>query len=221
MGEGSKYQATKGETCAQIAKRIRKDIKAVGLPEGVTVQVISDYNSVDINVRGLGDARTYLPQDDDRQNFRRAEYTPVAQKLVDELTKIHFSYNYDKSDIQVDHFDTRYYGHVSIERDDQAAWRKKNEADARNRTQALKAQKAAAEAAPFYAAETDNGIGVYAKSDGRRVTLIRLYDWQLRNGVKHSETEYYLSTVGYEVVRYDRTKRAFDVVRKSVMAVVA
>lgn len=219
MGEGSKYQATKGETCAQIAKRIRKDIKAIELPEGVTVQVVSDYNSIGINVRGLSDAQTYLPQDDDdRANFRRQEYTPVAQKLIDELTTIHHAYNYDNSDIQSDYFDVRYYGRVDIESDWHAEFAAGEKAKKAIRAAELKAEKARAAAAPYRATVTDGGIGVYDKETGRRVALVKCWPYELRTGMRHSDIEYRLSQCLFTVVRYDRTKHVFDVERKAVAA---
>lgn len=219
MGQGSKYQETKGQTCAQIAKRMRADTKAVELPTGVTVQITSDYNSIGISVRGMDDDRTWLPQDDDdRANFRRPEYTPVAAKLVKALEEIHWSYAYSNTDISTDYFDQRYYGHVEIERDSQAAWRAKCDTEKKQRAAELKAEKAAADDAPFYAGMTDGGIGVFAKSDHRRVTLIKMRPAQLRMGLNHAEIEYYLSTVGYAVVRYDRVKRQFAVTRKPVAA---
>jgi hypothetical protein len=219
MGQGSKYQETKGETCVQIAKRMRADVKEIDLPAGATVHVTSDHNSIGIIVRGLSDAQTWLPQDDDdRASFRRPEYTPVAAKLVTALEKIHGSYGYSNTDISIDHFDQRYYGRVEIERDEHAAWRAEWDAEKRARAVELKAEKNAANAAPFYAGMTDGGIGVFAKSDHRRVTLIKLRPYELRAGLKKAEIEYYLGVFGYSVVRYDRVKRQFAVTRKPVAA---
>lgn len=213
--EGSQYQATRGETCAQLAKRMRAEIKKLSLPAGATVRVTSGSSKIDIDVQGMTDAQVWLPQDaDDIACFRRKEHTPEAQKLADALNKIRNAYQRDDSDIQADHFDTRYYGHVSFEDEQHAGWRAGWDAEKVERAAQLKAEKAAAQAAPYRAAMTDGGIGVYAKADGRRVTLIKLRPYQLRAGVKHSEIEYYLGMFNYNVVRYDRTKRAFDVTRK-------
>lgn len=41
------------------------------------------------------------------------------------LERIHGAYNHDGSEIQVDYFDVRYYGHVEFESADTAAWRAK------------------------------------------------------------------------------------------------
>lgn len=215
MFKGSKYEETRGETTTQIAKRIRTHLKTgVALPAGVSVRVISSHSSIIVSVVGMGDERIYLPQDDDdRANFRRQEYTPVAQRLYDQLTAIYTAYNYDDSDIQSDHFDTRFYGRIEFQSDWDAEFSARMKDEKTARAEELKAEKAAAEAAPFTAALTDEGVAVYAKADDRRVTLIKLKPWQVRMA-KGSEIVYYLDKFGYDLVRYDRVKRHYVVTRR-------
>lgn len=53
------------------------------------------------------------------------------------LERIHGAYNHDGSEIQVDYFDVRYYGHVRFESPDSAEWRRNEKAKAQAKRRAL------------------------------------------------------------------------------------
>lgn len=211
---GPQYQTTRSMSCAQLAKLMRAEIAKIELPYGVTVGVRSTHSSIDISVRGLGDARIYLPQDeDDRMYHRRPEFTSLAATLKAKLDAIHGAYQYDDSDVQTDHFDRRYYGAVSFDSDQHAAFQatQKTEADARR--EALKVEKAKATAAPFRAHVTNRGLGILDAATQRQVALIKVRPYVLRKGLKQAEAGYLLHCAGYEVVRYDRTTRSYAITR--------
>lgn len=142
-------------TNAEIAKQIRADIKlakAEGLlPTKWSYSVRSDHLSVDLEVRDCADAWEACDGGQGCHNVwcsarNDPKYAHASDKhmvLTEEakaakmtLERIHNAYNHDGSEIQVDYFDVRYYGHVEFESADSAAWRAKE-----------KAEKAAAKAA--------------------------------------------------------------------------
>ena len=159
---GYRYEEVTNASTAEIAKRIRGDIKtAVGeglLPAHWKYSVRSDSTAISVDVRGCGDAwvecdgtkpgsrRTYADGSSTATSCSNVwcaarndpAYAHGATKhdvLTEEaeaakmtLDRIHGAYNYDGSEVQVDYFDVRYYGHVSFEDAHSAAFRK-SEAD--------------------------------------------------------------------------------------------
>ena len=214
---GRKYEETRHLSLAEVAKLMRAEVKNLQLPQGATVRVRCHHNSINITVEGMTEAQVYEPQDDDdRANFRRREYTPAAQELYDALTAIRSAYQRDDSDIQVDHFDVRFYGTIEFEKDWHAESRAKEAARQADRRAELAREKAEAAATRFYAVKTREGIAVRSRADDRRVALVkmgRLYRWMKPMELKVGEVEYLLSKVGYESVRYDRTTKQFAVRR--------
>lgn len=118
---------------AEIAKVMRQDIKqAVSeglLPTAWSYSVRSDSLSIDVEVRdcldawrecdGMNCGNVWCAARNDPQYGHAA--TP-HQVLTDDaaaarmtLDRIHGAFNHDGSEIQVDYFDVRYYGHVQFE----------------------------------------------------------------------------------------------------------
>lgn len=213
---GSKFAETEGLGVVQIAKLMRAEFKAVELPPGVTLSVVSDHNSIGVTVHGMTDAQVWLPQDDDdRANFRRAEHTPAAAALLAKLKTIYNAYQRDDSDAQVDHFDVHYYGRVTFASDADAAFAATMKTQAAARKAALAAEKAAAAAAPLLARMTEDGIGVYDKKTSRRVALVKLRPYELRN-ITQAQVNYALHCALFDVVRYDRITRTYAITRRTV-----
>ncbi len=137
--------ATLGErpTLGDIAKAIRADIKtavAEGmLPDRWTYSVRSDNLAISVTVQNCGDA--WQPCDgigcqnvwcSARNDPTYAHGATPHDVLTDEgdaarmtLRRIHGAYNHDGSEIQTDYFDVRYYGGVSFETPEDAAFRAK------------------------------------------------------------------------------------------------
>lgn len=120
--EGSKYRATESETTAQIAAHIRADIKAATkagtLPRAkysVKSRTFAGGSAIDVRAddlpfgcyepgqRGSGFARNWHPV-----------LTTEAAAVKATLDAIHSSYGYDRSDLQSDYFNVRYYGDAEI-----------------------------------------------------------------------------------------------------------
>jgi hypothetical protein len=138
---GYRYNEVDGRP-TDIAKVVRRDIKqAVGeglLPARWTYSVRSDSLSVDVAVRDCPDAWKECDGGRDchdvwcaaRNDPKYAHAAKPHQVLTDEaaaakmtLERIHNAYNHDGSEIQTDYFDVRYYGIVSFETPDSAAFR--------------------------------------------------------------------------------------------------
>lgn len=155
-------------SAAEIAKAIRADVKTAKaeglLPTHWTYSVTSDhgstYQSVDIEVRDCPDAwqvcdgsvpgspthacpNVWCAGRNDPKYAHAAEthevLTEEARVAKLTLERIHNAYNHDGSELQVDYFDVRYYGHVEFESKDSAEWRAKHKAE-------LAAKKAAKDA---------------------------------------------------------------------------
>jgi hypothetical protein len=144
--EGSKYQATRDLDIAEIAKLVRKDIKAAQalglLPAEATFAVridrFSGGQSLDVTLTGMPDTWTYVSPglEPDYANYVPAHggYTDEAEAAIKTLRSIVFTYNYDGSDIQSDYFNVRFYGHVKIQDErEQAFWVKERERQAARR----------------------------------------------------------------------------------------
>lgn len=124
--QGSKYQATRDLDIAEIAKLVRKDLKAAQaageLPAdaalSVTIDRYSGGQSLGVVVSGMPDTWTYN-QPGLEPDY--AEYVPAHGGMTDEATAVLrkieglvFAYNYDGSDIQSDYFNVRFYSSVKI-----------------------------------------------------------------------------------------------------------
>lgn len=121
---GPKYEATKGEDTAAIAKRIRSDIKDAiakgelpkGLKTSVTINRFSGGSSIDVKVVGLP-AGVKLGAEEGELDDRGfpAKWSKEVRSILAVLTPIHKSYNYDDSDSMTDYFSVRFYGSVGID----------------------------------------------------------------------------------------------------------
>lgn len=169
-------------TGAEIAKAVRADIKtaiAEGLlPERWSYSVRSDRGSmctsVDVTVRDCADAwrecdggrgcrNVWCAARNDPNYAHAAErhdvLTEEAEAAEMTLKRIHGAYNHDGSEIQIDYFDVRYYGHVTFETAASAEFRMKEK-------ERLAARKSAREAA------TPVGLYVNYKRDGSRAVHV-------------------------------------------------
>jgi hypothetical protein len=108
MFKGAKYEETKSLLPREVAQRIRQDIKDDGkagqLPRGLRVTVrVEHYRSIYITVRRLGDGMDSVLWD---RSERLAWQTRLAQYAE--------AYNMDDSRIEIDHFNCRFYVHVTF-----------------------------------------------------------------------------------------------------------
>jgi hypothetical protein len=136
---GSKYDATRDLRNPEIAKRIRADIKALGLngvKVSVTTKSYSGGGSIDVKITALPHdfkvmsekAASWRKQFGDNRDgpFHWADgRSTELSELLAKLTAIHGSYNRDNSDTMVDYFDVRYYGSVDLD------WQLRREHEAR------------------------------------------------------------------------------------------
>jgi DNA repair protein RadC len=135
---GSKYEETKKLSTVDVAKRIRADIKAAGLPAGVKISVrvrrCTYTSAIDVEVTAVPEGFSILNVARVREERANPHslinerdlprYAPEMIALLATLKGIWAAYNYNRSDLQSDVFDVRYYGDVrvdwEIERDDRA-----------------------------------------------------------------------------------------------------
>lgn len=121
---GSRYHETKRLDVADIAKLIRKDIKAAikrgeipKIKTSVRIERFSMGSSIDVKVKSVPEGfrvinpewvkdRVFRPHDPPRTNVLSQE----AQDLQDKIERIRESYGYDNSDPMTDYFHVRYYG---------------------------------------------------------------------------------------------------------------
>lgn len=133
---GNKAIETKNLSTTEIAALIRTDIKTLinagTLPKG-KYSVISKYysggSSIDIKVKSITGHKLLTPE---YTSARRAgtwsggvRFTKIASDVVETLQSLHSSYNFDSSDSQYDHFDTRFLGNAEIDHkaeSDEAPW---------------------------------------------------------------------------------------------------
>lgn len=131
---GSKYEATKGLSLKDVAKRIRADVKqmiAAGmLPKGLKVSVRMDgYNALRVDVTAVPEGvRVYNPDyaratknftdysSPEVYGYRAiARYTAEFNAIIETLDANTNSYNRDNSDIMSDYFNVRFYdGRASL-----------------------------------------------------------------------------------------------------------
>lgn len=107
--EGSEYKNTKDLAPKEIAKIVKKEISEILKNEynqyGMKISVTSkNYSSINIEIV---DSKINLLDD-------LKEATGEIIVLLKRMEKIANRYNYDDSDSQIDHFDTRFYVHADI-----------------------------------------------------------------------------------------------------------
>ncbi|MEO9625879.1 MAG: hypothetical protein ABJF09_00560 [Qipengyuania citrea] len=128
---GAKHDATRNLDIAEIAKRMRADIKALGLAAGiktsVRIQRYSGGQSIDLRITALPDSfellsdkhaswRKQFPGQEHRfPGDAEAQRSPAYHRLYQQLERIHGAYNRDNSDGMTDYFDRRYYGSVTLD----------------------------------------------------------------------------------------------------------
>lgn len=141
---GTKYEATKGLRRVEIAKLIREDLKAAvkagTLPKAKYAVRCSRGRGINVEVSQIPFAvlsREYftlradhasVPADKhwswkvdvnlrDGHRPARERCTEEAHVLQDAVKAIVAAYNYDRSDIQTDYFDVRFYSSIDLEED--------------------------------------------------------------------------------------------------------
>ena len=129
---GSKCEATQDLDIADIAKLVRKEIKAGvksgSLPAALRTSVrISRYSmgqSLSVTITELGTlganpARVKWDMDNPHAYPGEAphRYTAVAVETIEALEAMVKAYNYDDSDSQTDYYNVRFSGSVSIDHD--------------------------------------------------------------------------------------------------------
>lgn len=113
MEIGTKYEETKTLDITEIAKMVRKDIKAAcgealqpGFKFGVTVKRYSGGRSITVSLKAApADFKAF----DAVGNYSDAGMyvRSVLQGILDQ-------YNFDKSDIMTDYFYVRFYSHIYL-----------------------------------------------------------------------------------------------------------
>lgn len=125
MFTGNKHEATKTLDIKEIAALIRTDLVQARmdgeLPKGTKFSVrIQRYSGgQSVNVTATVPARVRCTDEETERG--RAVHLPkpwltrVAVTCEAKIEAIIQAYNYDRSDLMCDHFDTRFYAHVRIE----------------------------------------------------------------------------------------------------------
>jgi hypothetical protein len=123
--EGTKYRATESLPLVDVAKLIRADIKeairAGMLPAGLTTSVrVRHHSSIDIAVTAAPFevlSRAHLLVHEVLPHVhapRISRYTPLTLCALERLEDIADAYNFDRSEIESDYFNVRFYGHPSV-----------------------------------------------------------------------------------------------------------
>lgn len=130
--KGSRYEETRNLDVKDIAKMLRKDIKAAvkagKFPKGMKTSVrISRYSggcSIDVTVKALPESFPLLNPEwvrfmRDNPNkpmpYGLAIFTDEAGALKESLESMMNTYNRDNSDTMTDYFDVRFYGHADFD----------------------------------------------------------------------------------------------------------
>lgn len=117
---GSKYEATKGMSRAEIAKLIRADLKAK-FPEvkfSVRTENYSGGGSIDVAVKVMPEGmRLRNPNDRNPKTGLHQWMTDEAIEFEKAISAITDAYNFDHSDLQSDYFHVRFYSTVSFPRE--------------------------------------------------------------------------------------------------------
>ena len=114
---GTKYDSSLSVT--EIAKRIRADIKAAGLPGKISVRISRFSGGQTISISAAVAFATAV-EDFEAVALDRARgiacpwMTREAYDLQSALEAIGHAYNYDRSDLMADYFDVNFYLHVKV-----------------------------------------------------------------------------------------------------------
>lgn len=111
---GNKYAETKSLSTTEIAKLVRKDLKATfpGLKFSVTTAYFSGGSSIAIELKTKPEGfqiYTSSPLDTVR-------YTQEAIMFMRSVEQVANAYSFDHSDTMTDYFHVRFYTHVRIDR---------------------------------------------------------------------------------------------------------
>lgn len=129
MITGSKYE--RGVDVAEIAKRVRADIKAAvkaeSLPAakyGVRIARFSGGQSLTITASSLpfevSNEAYVLADHSDPRNDRINRLSDAAKAVERALESIGAAYNFDGSDSQSDYFNVNFYLHIDLAHDEAA-----------------------------------------------------------------------------------------------------
>lgn len=122
--EGSRYQATRHLRATEVAKLIRADIAAAikageipAIKASVRCSGSSMHDSIGLVVTAVP-AGFQVKAESEQANRDAGQRCPwltaEASALLARLDAMREAYNYDASQIEVDHFDTRFYGSVAF-----------------------------------------------------------------------------------------------------------
>lgn len=146
-GMGTVYREIGRLDVVEIAKRMRVNLRnaqAVGmLPEGATFSVTTERyaggQSVDVEVRGMPDAWTYVPAEPGQ--YGHGHYTDAAHRTIEAVRGMLSEYNRDDSDSMTDYYSVWFHPSVTIESESHAKWRIEDAAKRKARAAARKARK--------------------------------------------------------------------------------
>lgn len=123
---GSKYSATERLDIAEVAKLVRKDIKAQvpGVKVSVRISRYSGGQSLDVDVMSVPDGLEVANLERVRFDLEHGLYAythlPLlsadGEALLAQIRAIVAAYNRDNSDIQSDYFDVRFYSTTKFDR---------------------------------------------------------------------------------------------------------
>ena len=121
---GDQYEASKNLDIKEIAKLMRKAIKAEcpGVKASVRIDRYSGGQSIDIRVQEAPfSLEPLIPYDEwveqGNEGMRpwKERYAPEVAEMMAKVKAIHKRWNRDNSDSMSDYFDVRYYGSVTID----------------------------------------------------------------------------------------------------------
>jgi hypothetical protein len=125
---GENYESSRD--IKDIAKDIRKDIKTAiksGKLPKVKVSIrISRYSmgqslTIEIKETSFPTVTPAFVRWLSEDNFAPHRYTPIAGRVLEDITNIANAYNYNKSDSMTDYYDTNFYTHVQYDTELRAA----------------------------------------------------------------------------------------------------
>jgi hypothetical protein len=124
---GSKYRETQGLDVAEIAKLVRKDIKAAqkrgDLPKAmkasVRIERYSGGQSLDVEIKsGVSGVLNKARIDDNARNPYGQPVHPIlsdyGKALLDTIKALVGAYNFDNSDLQTDYHYVRFFSHIQF-----------------------------------------------------------------------------------------------------------
>jgi len=130
--EGSKYLETQNLRATELAKLIRKDLKALALT-GVKFSVrcggSSMHDSIDVEVTAVPSGFEIYTRDRTLADAPRCWLSDRANELLETVKAVVNSYNYDGSDLMSDYFDVRFYDHVGFSHELRQADREARDAE--------------------------------------------------------------------------------------------